>query len=173
MADILTTEEERLDVPSMGGGGVPSTLAATALKARRGTQYAELFTGTAKRVVKGAGQVSLGGDRGSTGRPLNEAEHGSEIMTRSHDTIIKSRAAALDGAWNTDDVLGAISPEFWNHPSVTTRYPAMYHQAIESAATRKNYAATIGKNFTAGNLGQAGTPYGLVPFDLLAPSRLS
>ena len=69
-------------------------------------------------------------------------------------------------------MLGGINPEFWNHPSVTRRYPAMYHQAVESAATRKNYAATIGKNFTAGNLGQSGTPYGLVPFDLLAPSRL-
>ena len=30
----------------------------------------------------------------------------------------------------------------------------------------------VRKNFTATNLGLAGTPYGLVPFDLLAPSRL-
>lgn len=170
MADILTTEDERVDAPSMGGGGSPSALAAIAMKARHSTQYEELFAGTAKRVVKGVGHVSLGGDRGSTGRPLNEAEHGTEIMTRSHDTIVKSRAAAMAGAWETDDVLAGISPEFWTHPS--NPHKAMYFQAAESAAVRKNYAANIGKNFTAGNLGAAGTPYGLVPFDLLAPSRL-
>ena len=172
MADILTTDEERIDVPVMGGGGSPSALAAMATKARRATQYNELFAGTAKRVVKGVGQVTLGGGRGSTGQPLNEAEHGGEIMTRSRDAIMKSRASAMSGAWETDDVLGGINPEFWSHPSVTSRYPAMYHQAVESAATRKSFAAQVDKNFTAGNLGTAGTPYGLVPFDLLAPSRL-
>ena len=164
MADILSTEEERIDAPSMGGGGAPSALAAMAMKARRGTQYEELFTGTAKKVVKGVGHVI------NNGVPLSEANHGSEIMTRSHDTIVKSRAAAMDGAWNTDDVLAGINPEFWTHPS--NPHKAMYFQAVESAANRKNFAATIGKNFTAGNLGTAGTPYGLVPFDLLAPSRL-
>ena len=71
----------------------------------------------------------------------------------------------MDGAWNTDDVLGGITRSSGTTP-VTRRYPAMYHQAVESAATRKNYAAMVGKNFTAANLGQSGTPYGLVPFDL-------
>ena len=171
MADILTTDEERIDAPAMGGGGAPSSPRRDGDKARRGTQYEELITGTAKRVVKGAGQVILGGDRGSTGLP-SDAEHGGEIMSRSRDMIVKSRAAAVSGAWDTDNVLGGINPEFWNHPSVTSRYPAMYHQAVESAATRKSFAAQVGKNFTAGNMGTAGTPYGLVPFDLdgvLAP----
>jgi hypothetical protein len=169
VADILSTDEERIDAPVMGAGQSPSALAATAQKAYRGTAYSELMTGTATRVVKGAGQVVLGGDRGSTGRPFSDAEHGTEIMRRSRDTIIKSRAAAMSGAWETDDVLGGISPEFWSHPQVQNRYPALYHQAIESAATRKNYAATVGKNFTGTNTNTAGTPYGLVPFDLLAP----
>jgi hypothetical protein len=171
VADILVTDEEHVDVPVMGGGGAPSSLAAMANKAIRGSQYSELMTGTARRIVKGAGQVILGGDRGSTGQPLNEADHGSEIMTRSRDTIVKSRACSYAGAWETDDVLAGISPEFWNHPK--NPHPAMYFQAVEAAATRKSFAASIGKNFTAGNLGGAsGTPYGLVPVDLLAPSRL-
>lgn len=164
MADILTTDEERVDAPQMGGGGSPSALAAMATKARRVSRYEELFTGTAKNLVKGAGHVV------NNGVPLSEATHGTEIAARSRDTIIKSRAAALSGAWDTDDVLAGISPEFWNHPK--NPHPAMYFQALESAATRKNFAANIGKNFTAGNLAQSGTPYGLVPFDLLAPSRL-
>jgi hypothetical protein len=122
VADILSTDEERIDAPVMGAGQSPSALAATAQKAYRGTAYSELMTGTATRVVKGAGQVVLGGDRGSTGRPFSDAEHGTEIMRRSRDTIIKSRAAAMSGAWETDDVLGGISPEFWSHPQVQNRY---------------------------------------------------
>ncbi len=164
MADILTADEERVDVPAMGSGGSPSALAAAAMKARRGTQYEDLFTGTAKNLVKGVGHVTNGGI------PLNDGSHGAEIMTRSRDTIIKSRAATYEGAWATDDVLAGISPDFWQ--AASRFYPAMYHQAVESAAVRKNYVATHGKNFTASNLALSGTPYGLVPVDLLAPSRL-
>ncbi len=171
MADILTADEERIDAPVMGGG-VPSALAAMATKAYRGTQYEEMLTGAARRVVKGVGQVSLGGDRGSTGRPLSDAEHGTEIMRRSHETIVKSRAASYAGAWDTENVLAGISPEFWSHRQVQARYPALYHQAVEASAARKSWAATVGKNFTATNTGATGTPYGLVPYDLLAPSRL-
>ena len=164
MADIIATDEERLDAPAMGGGGAPSALAATASKAYRGTPYEEVFTSTARKVVKGVGHVSLGGDLGSTGRPLSDAEHGTEIMSRSRDTILKSRAAAFAGAWETDDVLKNINPEFWGHPQVSGRFPALYHQAVESAATRKSFMAQ--KNFTGTNTNTAGTPYGLVPFDL-------
>ena len=162
MADILATDEERIDAPPLGGG-TPSALAATAAKAYRGTPYEEVFTSTARKVVKGVGHVSLGGDRGSTGRPLSDAEHGTEIMRRSHDTILKSRAGAWAGAWETEDVLAGIKPEFWSHPQVQNKYPALYHQALESSATRKAWAATVGKNFTGTNTNTAGTPYGLVP----------
>lgn len=166
MADILTTDEERIDAPVMGGGGSPSALAAIATKARRTSRYEDLLTGTAKRVVKGVGHVI------NNGIPLSEAAHGGEIVTRSRDTILKSRAASIAGAWDTENVLAGISPEFWSHPQVVKRYPAMYHQAVESAAARKSWAANVTKNFTATNTGTAGTPYGMVPYDLLAPSRL-
>lgn len=159
MAAVLD-QEERIDAPQMGSGGTPSALAAMATKARRSSQYEELFTGTAKRVVKGAGHVTNGGI------PLSEATHGTEIMTRSRDTILKSRAASEEGAWDTENVLAGISGEFWSHPQVATRYPALFHQAVESAAMRKSWRATVGKNFTATNTGTAGTPYGLVPYDL-------
>src|ERR1039457_5982995 len=116
------------------------------MKARHSTQYEELFAGTAKRVVKGVGHVSLGGDRGSTGRPLNEAEHGTEIMTRSPDTLVKSRAAAMAGAWETDDGLAGSSPEGGTHPA--NPHKARDVQAAERAAGRKNDAANSGKNGT-------------------------
>ena len=165
MADILTTDEE-LSVPPMGGGGSPSALSSMATKAYHATRYSELMTGTATRIVKGAGQVVLGGDRGSTGRPFSDAEHGTEIMRRSRDTIVKSRASSWSGAWETEDVLAGIKPDFWSHPRLQREAPALYWQALESAATRKSWQATVGKNFTGTNTNTAGTPYGLVPFDL-------
>ena len=96
----------------------------------------------------------------NNGIPLTKAAHGAEIMQRSHDTVLKTRAATIDGAWNTDDVVGGISNEFWGHP----RAGAMKFMANRDSMVRKNFTAT--------NLGGSGAPYGLVPFDLLAPSRL-
>ena len=107
----------------------------------------------AKGLVKGVGHVI------NNGVPLSEATHGAEIMTRQHDTITKTRAATLDGAWNTDDVVGGISQDFWGHP----RAGAMKFMASRDSMVRKNFTAT--------NLGASGAPYGLVPFDLL-PRRV-
>jgi hypothetical protein len=153
VADIITADEG-IAAPGMGGAGFGSANAATAQKVRKNTKYEELFTAKAKTLVKGVGHVT------NDGMPLSDAAHGAEIMSRSHDTIMKSRAAALDGSMNTDSVVGGISDEFWGHPQAG----AMKFMAERDSMVRKN--------FTAGNLGNSGTPYGLVPFDLLAPSRL-
>jgi hypothetical protein len=150
----IVTEDEGIPSPQMGGtqGGAANALAAR--EARKNSRYEEFFTAKAKNLVKGVGHVSNGGI------PLNDASHGTEIMTRSHDTIMKTRAATVDGAWNTDGVVEGIRDDFWNHP----RAGAMKYMASRDSMVRKNFTAT--------NLGGAGTPYGLVPFDLLAPSRL-
>lgn len=153
MAVTIDTEEH-VDAPQMGGAGGGSALAATAAQARKGTKYEELFTGKARTLVKGVGHVTNGGV------PLDDASHGPEILTRSRDTIVKSRAASMAGAWDTDSVIGGIRDEFWSHPAMG---------ATKFMAQRD---AQMRKNFTATNLGQSGSPYGLVPFDLLAPSRL-
>jgi len=58
-------------------------------------------------------------------------------------------------------VVDGISQDFWGHP----RAGAMKFMAARDSMVRKNFTAT--------NLGGTGTPYGLVPFDLLAPSRLN
>jgi hypothetical protein len=159
VADILTTDEG-IGSPQMGGASTGAANVLAAREARKSSEYEEFFAAKAKNLVKGAGQVTHGGDRGSTGYPLREGEHGAEIMTRQHDAITKTRAATVDGAWNTDDVTQAISNEFWGHP----RAGAMKFMAQRDSMVRKNFTAT--------NLGGSGAPYGLVPFDLLAPSRL-
>ena len=153
MADILSTDEG-IPSPQMGGAPSGSANALAAREARKNTKYEEFFTAKAKNLVKGVGHVS------NNGVPLSDVSHGGEIMTRSHDTIMKTRAATIDGAWNTDDVVGGISQDFWGHP----RAGAMKFMASRDSMVRKNFTAT--------NQGLSGTPYGLVPFDLLAPSRL-
>ena len=148
---VTLDNDEALPAPQMGAaqGGAANALAAR--EARRNTRYADMFAGKAKGLVKGVGHVI------NNGVPLSEATHGAEIMTRQHDTITKTRAATIDGAWNTDDVTAGISNEFWGHP----RAGAMKFMAQRDSMVRKNFTAT--------NLGGSGAPYGLVPFDLLAP----
>jgi hypothetical protein len=149
VADILTSEEG-IDAPRMGGAGFGSANAATAAQVRKNTRYEELFTAKAKTLVKGVGHVTNGGV------PLQDLSHGTEIMTRSRDAILTTKAATTLSTLSPqsrDSVINGIRSEFWEHP----RADAMKFMA---------------KNFTAQNLGATGAPYGLVPFDLLAPSRL-
>ena len=147
MAATLDHTEE-IQSPQMGGAQTGAANALAAREARKNTRYEELFAGKAKNLVKGVGHVI------NNGVPLSDVSHGGEIMTRSHDTILQTRAATIDGAWNTDDVVGGISQDFWGHP----RAGAMKFMASRDSMVRKNFTAT--------NLGGSGAPYGLVPFDL-------
>ena len=146
MAATLDSTEE-LGTPQMGGAQAGAANALAAREARRNTRFEDMFASKAKNLVKGVGHVI------NNGVPLSEVSHGGEIVNRQFDTITKSKAATVDGFRNTDAVVDGISDGFWNHP----RAGAMKFMA---------------KNFTATNQGLSGTPYGLVPFDLLAPSRL-
>ena len=111
------------------------------------------MAGKAADLVKGVGHVTKG-------RPLSESEDGAAIFTKSHDAILRTKAAVTSGRTDADAVLGAFSRDFTGNPKFAGTY-----QALKASAE-------IQKNFTATNLGLAGTPYGLTPFDLLAPSRL-
>ena len=139
MAVTLENPEE-LGTPQMGGAQAGAANALAAREARKNTRYADMFAGKAKGLVKGVGHVI------NDGVPLSDATHGAEIMTRQHDAIIKTRAATLDGAWNTDDVVGSISQDFWGNPKAG----AMKFMAQRDSMVRKN--------FTAGNLGANGAP---------------
>ncbi len=150
MADILTADDT--GAPQMGNAGLAGVQAANAATARR-SSYEGMFTSKAKALVKGAGHVSNGGV------PLNDVDHGSQILTKAHQAILDTRTSAVQGAWDTENVVNGIAPEFW-----AQRGAPLKSQAVTDSAIRKS--------FTAGNLGYAGVPYGLVPYDLLAPSRL-
>lgn len=131
-------------------------------RAARQSTYEGLFTQKAKQLVKGVGHVS------NAGVPLNEVDHASQIVTKSHDAILNVRAATMEGVLDGEGVMSRMSTDFLGH----REFAPIAYQARNAAAFRKNIAADATKSFTATNLGLNGVPYGLVPFDLLAPSRL-
>ena len=108
------------------------------------------MAGKAADLVKGVGHVTKG-------RPLSYGEDGAAIFTKSHDAILRTKAAVTSGRTDADSVLSAFSRDFTGNPRFAGTYQAL------------RASAEIQKNFTAQNLGLGGTPYGLVPFDLLAP----
>jgi hypothetical protein len=74
--------------------------------------------------------------------------------------MLRTKAATTQGRYDAETVLSGLSTDFTGHPQFSGRFAAL------------KASAEIQKNFTAQNLGGAGAPYGLVPFDLAAPSRL-
>ena len=159
MADIVTGEG--IKSPQMGNASLGEASALAERTARR-SNYEATFTSLSKSLVKGVGHVT------NNGIPLNEETHNSQIMTKSHRAILDTRAATYEGAWETENVMGRISPDFWANPATG----GIRSMAYKDAAIRKAMSSTVDKSFTATNLGLNGVPYGLVPFDLLAPSRL-
>jgi hypothetical protein len=153
MADILPADEG-IAGPGMGQGTPAGAANASAARMARRTNYEGLFTTKAKALVKGVGHVT------NDGVPLNDTTHAGEILTKSTQAILDVRGATMEGSWSADQVLGSLSSDFTGHRT----FAPIAYQAKQDAAIRKN--------FTAGNLGLNGVPYGLVPFDLLAPSRL-
>jgi hypothetical protein len=159
VADIVT--DEGVESPQMGAGTTGAGIAAAARVARR-SNYEATVTGITKSLVKGVGHISNGGV------PLNEANHNATIMTKSHQAILDSRAAAFEGRWDTEAVAARLSPDFLSHPAAGN----LGYRIANDTSIRKGMDVALGKSFTATNMGTSGQPYGLVPFDLLAPSRL-
>ncbi len=158
MADILTADDT--GAPQMGGANLAGVQAANAALARR-SSYEGMMTSKAKTLVKGAGQVT------DYGASWNDSEHSGKILTKSHQAILDVRAGSAQGTWDAENVVNGFAPEFWGQRGVPLKGQFLTDQLI-----RKSHAAELQKSFTAGNLGYAGVPYGLVPYDLLAPSRL-
>jgi hypothetical protein len=109
-----------------------------------GRNFEEALTMTAAKAVKGVGHVTKG-------RPLSDAEDGGQIFTKSHDAIMRTKAATVQGRFASDEVIGGLAGDFASHP------------AFAPLAYRLKSDAEVRKNFTAQNLGTSGAPYGLVP----------
>ena len=151
MADILT---EDVGTPQMGAGAPVGAVNAQMGQAARRTDYESLFMTKSKDLVKGVGHVT------NKGVALSDAYNAGEILTKATQAALDVRTATMRGVRDTDSVMAGISQDFMSNP----RFAPVSYQLKQSSL--------LNKSFTAGNQGLAGVPYGLVPFDLLAPSRL-
>src|SRR5574337_1204353 len=132
MAVTLASDEA---APLMGAGGAPRILPPS------GRNFEEAPTQTAATAVKGVGHVTKG-------RPLDDAADGQAIFTKSHDAIMRTKAAMVQGRHDSDAVIGGWSNDFAMHPQFA---PLAYRAKAD---------ADVRKNFTAQNLGGANAPYG-------------
>jgi len=138
----------------MGAGAPVGAVNAQMGQAARRSDYEALFKTKAKDLVKGVGHVT------NRGVPLRDDIDTGEIITKATQAALDVRTATMRGTRDTDAVMAGFSTDFMQH----SRFAPISYQLKRSS--------DIQKSFTAGNQGFSGTPYGLVPFDLLAPSRL-
>lgn len=117
-------------------------------------------------MVKGAGFATPGGNT-----PLTDE---SQIITKAHQATLDLRSSTYQGYQNRQQVTKGLNQGFLNQfgylKSALTA-PSIGEQVQQLVGGMPGGAEAISKSFTAGNLG-IGSIYGLVPFDLLAPSRL-
>ena len=120
---------------------------------------AEALVGKMSHLVKGAGFCGEGGNAPLT----NQAD----IGRRAFEATIDLRTATRQGIYAKREVTKSFNPDFLG------RFGAM-RTALEAPSVQELLTLAtpdLARSFTAGNLG-IGSSYGLVPFNLLAPSRL-
>lgn len=134
----------------------------------------DMIAGRMPALVKGAGFAKIGGNQ-----PLSDD---GEIFKRSMDAEQSLRGAVKTAISNPDSVRKSINPAFSSQFGLflAGTDSAASGNAIGSLASEISavLSAELGKNITIGNTttntGTGGSPLasGLVPFDLVAPSRL-
>ena len=112
-----------------------------------GRNFEEAITKAAAGAVKGVGRITKG-------VVLDDATDGAEIFSKSHDTILRTKAAMAQGVTDSDSVMDRWPSDFAMHPAFIAQTGGMM---------RLKSDAEIRKNFTAQNLGGNSAPYGLVP----------
>lgn len=159
MADLLTAAEA--PAPSNLTGQVSAQAAAEATRYNRA---GDMIKNRMPAMVKGAGYV------GDGNKPLNDDV---QIMTRAHQATLDLRTETYRGYKNKPSVVKGLNDGFLNqygYLKTALSTPSIGEQ-LEQVFSQIPGGADAMKSFTAGNLG-IGSVYGLVPFDLLAPSRL-
>lgn len=160
MADVLTES-------ASAGASSPADLSAPAreaeILANRYNSTGDIIKSRMPELVKGA-NYALGDNA-----PLSDR---MEIITKAHQATLDLRTETYRGYTDKASVVKGMNGDFLaqrgylktalNAPSIMEQFQQLY-QAIGKP--------DLLRSFTAGNLG-IGSVYGLVPFDLLAPSRL-
>jgi hypothetical protein len=166
VADLLTA-----DAPADGA----AANAQAAAEARQYSRAGEMLAARMPGLVKGAGFANT--DHGTIGSGRNPA--GVAPLTDQTQVMLKAQQATLElrnetnrGYTSRPDVVKGMNAGFLDNFGY-----------LKTALTTPNIGEQLGqmlggvvspdlqRSFTAGNLG-IGSVYGLVPFDLRAPSRL-
>ena len=153
MAELLNT----VDAP--GAGNVQREAARDAAASNRS---GDMLKSRMPSLVKGAGYIGNGNG------PLTDE---MQILTKSHQAAMDLRVETKRGFENRADVVKGLNPDFLNqHGFLKTALsaPSVAEQVQQILGVA---SPDLARSFTAGNLG-LGSVSGLVPFDLLAPSRL-
>lgn len=115
-------------------------------------------------MVKGAGYAQGGN------MPLSDPV---QISTKAHQAALDLRTETYRGYTNRASVVKGLNENFLNqfgNLKTALTAPSIGDQLAQVIGGMPGGSDAL-KSFTAGNLG-IGSIYGLVPFDLLAPSRL-
>jgi len=155
VAEILTME----DAPPQAGNATR----AAAAEAHRYNRTGDMLKAKMPELVKGAGYVGTGN------APLSDP---LIVTTKAQQAAIELRTETNRGYTDRNSVVKSLNGDFLNqfgNLKTALSAPSMNEQLQQIVGAIGNPDLT--RSFTAGNLG-IGTSYGLVPFDLLAPSRL-
>jgi hypothetical protein len=158
MADLLSMES-----PSPLNGTV---FQDAAMEAGKFSKTGDMIKSRMPFMVKGAGYA----DPEVGNAPLRDQR---DILTRSYQATLDLRTATHQGFADRASVVKGMDSGFLNqfgHLSTALSMPSIGEQISQVLGAMPGGAEAL-KSFTAGNLG-IGSVYGLVPFDLRAPSRL-
>lgn len=160
MADILTMDP----APAAPAAQAGQVVKAAEAESTRYNHSGDMLKARMPFMVKGAGYAGGGNE------PLTDPV---AIMTKSHQAAMDLRAETQRGFYAKSDVVKGLNPGFLNqfgYLKTALNTPSLGEQLSQVLGNMPGGADAL-KSFTAGNLG-IGTVSGLVPFDLLAPSRL-
>ncbi len=133
------------------------------MQASRYARTGDMLKARMPFMVKGAGYV------GDGNAPLTD---NAVITTKAQQAALELRSETYRGYSSRADVVKGLNPDFLNqfgYLKTALTMPSIGEQLQQVLGGVAG--ADLTRSFTAGNLG-IGSVYGLVPFDLLAPSRL-
>lgn len=160
MADVLPSGENPM--PAAQAGNVAADYQN---ELRRTGRLGDVIKNRMPGMVKGAGYV------GNGNTPLTDE---MQILTKAQQATLDLRTETYRGYADKPSVVKGMSPSFldqFGYLKTALSSPSLGEQLSQIIGAIPGGADALQKSFTAGNLG-IGSVYGLVPFDLLAPSRL-
>jgi len=123
----------------------------------------EMLKGRMPDLVKGEGLAGKGGN--------SVLSDPGEIAIKASRAMVSLRTATAEGFGAKSRVVKSFKPDFMNQFGALRTALEAPSMAEQMGEMFKSVNPDIAKSFTAGNLG-VGSISGLVPFNLLSPSRL-